>query len=67
MQDQVKDPKTCQKIVRATMQNIPSGLFTRRREEAGFKKESSSNNMATECLEWEAAEREFTYCTRKAY
>ena len=35
------------------MQDMPMGLFTRRRGETGFKKESSSK-MATEWLEWKA-------------
>ena len=35
----------------AIMQNMPTGSFTRRREETGFKRESSSK-MATEWLEW---------------
>ena len=34
---------------------MPNGSFTRRREETGFKKESSSK-MATEWLEWKAHE-----------
>ena len=37
------------------MQDMPTGSFTRRREETGFKKESSSK-MATEWLEWKAHE-----------
>ena len=55
----------CQKIVGydanalylwAIMQNMPTGSFTRRREETGFKKESSVK-LATEWLEWEAQNR----------
>ena len=54
----------CQKIVGydanalylwAIMQNMPTGSFTRRREETNFKKESSTK-MATEWLEWKAHE-----------
>ena len=37
------------------MQNMPTGSFTRRREETGFKRESSAR-MATEWLEWKAHE-----------
>ena len=37
------------------MQNMPTGSFTRRREETGFKRESSSK-MATKWLEWKAHE-----------
>ena len=49
--DQGKEPKMCQKIVGydanalylwAIMQNMPTGSFTRRREETNFKKESST-------------------------
>ena len=62
--DQGKEPKMCQKIVGydanalylwAIMQNMPTGSFTRRREETNFKKESSTK-MATEWLEWKAEE-----------
>ena len=62
--DQGKEPKMCQKIVGydanalylwAIMQNMPTGSFTRRREETNFKKESSTK-MATEWLEWKAHE-----------
>ena len=65
MEQQGKEPKLCQKVVGydanalylwAIMQNMPTGAFTRRREETRFKRESSSN-MATEWLEWKAAER----------
>ena len=58
----MKEPKTCQKIVGydanalylwAIMQNMPTGSFARRREETGFKKESSAK-IATEWLEWKA-------------
>ncbi len=38
------------------MQNMQTGSFTRRREEIRIKKVSSSK-MATQWLEWEAAER----------
>ena len=64
MEDQGKQAKTCQKIVGydanalylwAIMQDMPTGSFTRRREETGFKRESSSR-MATEWLEWKAHE-----------
>ncbi|XP_031574896.1 uncharacterized protein LOC116308572 [Actinia tenebrosa] len=57
--------KTCQKIVgydadalylSAIMKDMPTGAFMRRREETGFKKESSVK-MATEWLEWEAETR----------
>ena len=60
MKDQEKEAKMCEKIVGynanalylwAIMQNMPTGSFTRRREETGFKRESSSK-MATEWLEW---------------
>ena len=59
MKDQEKEAKMCEKIVGynanalylwAIMQNMPTGSFTRRREETGFKRESSSK-MATEWLE----------------
>ena len=59
------EPKTCQKIVgfdanglylSAIMKDMPTGNFTRRREETGFKKESSVK-MATEWLEWESHSR----------
>ena len=62
MEDQEKQAKTCQKIVGydanalylwAIMQDMPTGSFTRRREETGFKRESSSR-IATEWLEWKA-------------
>ena len=65
MTAQGKEPKMCQKIVGydanalylwAIMQNMPTGSFTRRREETGFKKESSIK-LATEWLEWEAQNR----------
>ena len=65
MTAQGKEPKMCQKIVGydanalylwAIMQNMPTGSFTRRREETGFKKESSVK-LATEWLEWEAQNR----------
>ena len=65
MEKQGKEPKMCQKIVGydanalylwAIMQDMPTGAFTRRREESGFKRESSSK-MATEWLEWEAQNR----------
>ena len=39
----------------AIMQDMPTGAFTRRREENGFKRKSSSK-MATEWLEWKAHE-----------
>ena len=64
MEDQGKQAKTCPKIVGydanalylwAIMQDMPTGSFTRRREETGFKRESSSR-MATEWLEWKAHE-----------
>ena len=64
MTDQGKEPTTCQKIVGydanalylwAIMQNMPTGSFTRRREDTGFKRESTSK-MATEWLEWKAHE-----------
>ena len=64
MEEQGKEQKMCQKIVGydanalylwAIMQDMPTGSFTRRREETGFKKESSSK-MATERLEWKAHE-----------
>ena len=61
MEDQGKQAKTFQKIVGydanaliylwATMQDMPTRSFTRRREETGFKRESSSR-IATEWLEW---------------
>ena len=66
MEDQGKQAKTCQKIVGydanalylwAIMQDMPTGSFTRRREETGFKRESSSR-MATEWFEWKAHEEE---------
>lgn len=59
------EAKLCQKIVGydanalylwAIMQQMPTGSYTRRREETGFKKESSIK-MATEWLEWEAEQR----------
>ena len=65
-EDQGKEPNMCQKIVGydanalylwAIMQDMPTGSFTRQREETGFKKESSSK-MATEWLEWKAHEGE---------
>ena len=65
MTAQGKEPKMCQKIVGydanalylwAIMQNMPTGSFTRRREETRFKKESSVK-LATEWLEWEAQNR----------
>ncbi|KAL9973270.1 hypothetical protein ACROYT_G019700 [Oculina patagonica] len=65
MTAQGKEAKMCQKIVGydanalylwAIMQNMPTGSFTRRREETGFKRESSSK-MATQWLEWEAQDR----------
>ena len=65
MEDQGKQAKACQKIVgydanaliylRAIMQDMPTGSFTRCREETGFKRGSSSR-MATEWLEWKAHE-----------
>ena len=64
MEDQGKQAKTCQKIVGydanalylwAIMQDMPTGSFTRRQEETGSKRESSSR-MATEWLEWRAHE-----------
>ena len=64
MEDQGKETKMCQKIegydtnvlyLWAIMQDIPTGSFTRRREETGFKKENSSK-MAREWLEWKAHE-----------
>lgn len=70
MEHQEKQPKMCQKIVEydanalylwAIMQNMPTGTFTRRREETGFKRESSSK-MATEWLEWEAERRKIHIC-----
>lgn len=39
------------------MQDMPPGPFTRRREETGFKRESSVK-MATKWLEWEAHQRQ---------
>jgi len=68
MKAQGKEAKDCQKIVGfdanalylgAIMQDMPTGAFTRRREETGFKKESSIK-MATEWLEWEAEKRRIT-------
>ena len=65
MKDQGKQPKLCKKIVGhdanalylwAIMQDMPTGSFIRRREETGFKKESSVR-MATGWLEWEAKQR----------
>ena len=59
MEDQGKQAKTCPKIVGydantlylwAIMQDMPTGSFTRRRKETGFKRESSSR-MATEWFE----------------
>ena len=59
------EAKLCQKIVGydanalylwAIMQEMPSGSYTRRKEETGFKKESSIK-MATEWSEWEAEQR----------
>jgi len=70
MEHQEKQPKICQTIVGydanalylwAIMQNMPTGAFTRRREETGFKRESSSK-MATEWLEWEAERRKIHIC-----
>lgn len=60
-----KEPKMCQKVVGydanalylwAIMQDMPTGVYTRRREENNFKKESSIK-MATQWLEWEARQR----------
>ena len=64
MKDQGRESNMCQKIVRydanalylwAIRQDMPTGSFTRRRGETGFKKESSSK-MATEWLEWKVLE-----------
>ena len=65
MTSQGKEAKSCKKIVGydfnalylwTIMQNMPTSAFTRRREETGFKKESSVK-MATEWLEWVASQR----------
>lgn len=65
MNSQGKDPKVCQKIIGydvnalylwAIMQDMPTGAFTRRRAETGFKVESSTK-MATKWLKWEAHQR----------
>ena len=65
MNAQGKEPKMCQKIVGydadalyllAIMQNMPTGSFTRRREETGFKRESSVK-LLREWLEWEVENR----------
>ena len=65
MRAQGRDPKVCQKIVGydanalylwAIMQDMPTGPFTRRRAETGFKVERSTK-MAEKWLEWEAYQR----------
>ena len=70
MKNQGKQAKTCQKIIgydanalflRQSCKTCPPVSLTRRREETGFKRESSSR-MATEWLEWKAHERGIFMC-----
>jgi len=65
MREKGLEPKDCEAITGydanglylfALMQDMPTGAYTRRREETGFKKESSIK-LATEWLEWEAESR----------
>ncbi|CAB4021097.1 Zinc finger and SCAN domain-containing 22, partial [Paramuricea clavata] len=60
-----KESKPCKNVVGydanalylwAIMQNMPTGQYTRRLEEDGFKKRWSGK-MAIECLEWKANQR----------
>ena len=60
------EPKPCKKVVGydanalylwAIMQNMPTGQYSRRLEEDGFKKRFSGK-MAVEWLEWEAYRRQ---------
>ena len=62
--EQRKGAKLCEMIVGynanalylwAIMQDMPTGAFTRRKEETGFKRESTSK-ITTEWLEWKAHE-----------
>ena len=64
---QIRGGKTCEKVVGydantlylwATMQDMPTGDYTCRLEETGFKKErKSKSRVAFEWLEWEAYQR----------
>ncbi|KXJ22829.1 Zinc finger and SCAN domain-containing protein 22 [Exaiptasia diaphana] len=65
MIEQGKQPKVCENVVGydanalylwAIMQEMPTGAYVRRREENGFKRESSVK-LATEWLEWESERR----------
>jgi hypothetical protein len=62
MRGKGEEPKPCQKVVGydtnalylwAIMQDMPTGKFSRRLEEDGFKKKWSGK-MAIEWLEWQA-------------
>lgn len=63
-----REPNLCHKVVGfdanalylwAIMEDMPTGHFTRRREENHFKRETSIK-MATQWLEWEARKRNIT-------
>lgn len=70
MQEKGKEAKLCENIVGydanalylwAIMQDMPTGSYTRRREENNFKRESSSR-MADEWIQWEAEKRGIRIC-----